>query len=438
MPPAITIENLGKSYRVDADGDAGNNTGARPAYRTLRDSLAATFRRRRRTLKSDNFWALKDVSFDVQPGEVLGVIGRNGAGKSTLLKILSRVTRPTTGRAALRGRVGSLLEVGTGFHPELSGRENVYLSGSILGMTRHEIRAKFDAIVAFAEVERFLDTPVKRYSSGMYVRLAFSVAAHLEPEILVVDEVLAVGDATYQRRCIDRMAALAAGGRTILFVSHNMDLIPRLCHRALLLDGGRAVRHGPAHDVLRDYLDQQLATAAGDDDLASRTHTGDGRARFISLRHVDDLGHPRLAHACGDDLVLRATIHSDHDLSDVALAIVVQTLQGARILTSWTRETNFRVDLHRGRQTFECRFKNVRLRPGRRVNIHLWMATQSVIDCVEHARLIDVTDTEDTRHLSTDPAHGVIVCDDTWRAIDTTPDNEPRTTDHGQLTCSSN
>jgi ABC-type molybdate transport system ATPase subunit len=274
----------------------------------------------------------------------------------------------------------------------------------------------------------------------MYVRLAFSVAAHLEPEILVVDEVLAVGDATYQRRCIDRMAALAAGGRTILFVSHNMDLIPRLCHRALLLDAGQIVRHGPADDVLRHYLDRQLADTATDDDLAAKTHTGDGRARFVSLRHVDAHGQPLLAHACGDDLTLRLTIRADHDIRDVALAVVIQTLQGARIITSWTRETDFRVDLHKGLQTFQCRFKNVRLRPGRRVNLHLWMATQSVIDCVEHARLLDVTDTEETRHLSTEAQQGVVVCDYDWRKLDTahTSDDEPLTMDHGQLTCLNN
>lgn len=413
MAPAISVENLGKRYRVDATADAD----ASPTYRTLRESLT-TLLTRRRSIHANPFWALSDVSFEVQPGEVLGVIGRNGAGKSTLLKILSRITKPTTGRAAIRGRVGSLLEVGTGFHPELTGRENVYLNGSILGMTRAEIRRKFDDIVAFAEVERFLDTPVKRYSSGMYVRLAFSVAVHLEPEILIVDEVLAVGDATYQRRCIDRMSALAAGGRTILFVSHNMDLIPRLCHRALLLDAGRAVLDGPAPAVMRCYLDRQLADAAGDDDLSTRTHIGDGRARFTAVRHVDPRGRPLLAHACGDDLILQVDVDSKHDIPDVALAVVIQTLQGARIITSWTREVDFRVDLEPGPQTFQCRLKDVRLRPGRRVNVHLWMATQSVIDCVEHARLIDVTDTDETRDLSTDPNHGVVVVDYQWSKVE--------------------
>jgi lipopolysaccharide transport system ATP-binding protein len=419
MSVAISVENLGKCYRVDG-------VDARPAYRTLRESIAGALKRPGRRKNPDNqFWALKDVDFDVRAGEVLGVIGRNGAGKSTLLKILSRITKPTTGRAAIHGRVGSLLEVGTGFHPELTGRENVYLNGSILGMSRQEIRRKFDQIVQFAEVERFLDMPVKRYSSGMYVRLAFSVAAHLEPEILVVDEVLAVGDATYQRRCIDRMSALAAEGRTVLFVSHNMDLIPRLCHSALLLDGGRAVMRGPAADVMRHYLDRQLHDAADDEDLSAKQHTGDGRARFTSVRHVDADGQPMLAHACGDDLILRLDVRCDRDIPDVALAVVLQTLQGARVITGWTREVNFRVDLEPGVQTFQCHFKDVRLRPGRRVNVHLWMATQSVIDCVEHARLVEVTDTPETRHLSTDPMHGVLVCDYQWSKVGSTRAERP-------------
>jgi len=201
----------------------------------------------------EEFWALKDVSFEVKRGEVVGIIGRNGAGKSTLLKILSRITEPTEGRVTLRGRVASLLEVGTGFHPELTGRENIFLNGAILGMTKAEIRKKFDEIVAFAEVERFLDTPVKRYSSGMYVRLAFAVAAHLEPEILVVDEVLAVGDAEFQKKCLGKMKDVATGGRTVLFVSHNMGAVTRLCQNGLLLQKGHLIKQGPVEEVISAY-----------------------------------------------------------------------------------------------------------------------------------------------------------------------------------------
>lgn len=246
---AIVVENLSKRYVI------GHQTQAD----TLRDALSGgvravwnRLRRQRQTL--EEFYALRDVSFAVEPGEVVGIIGRNGAGKSTLLKILSRITEPTTGRIALEGRVASLLEVGTGFHPELSGRENIFLNGAILGMSRAEIRQKFDEIVAFSEVEKFLDTPVKRYSSGMYVRLAFAVAAHLEPEILIVDEVLAVGDAQFQKKCLGKMQTVAKnGGRTVLFVSHNLEAIRTICPKGLLLDQGRLVATGEIGGVLGGY-----------------------------------------------------------------------------------------------------------------------------------------------------------------------------------------
>lgn len=251
---AIVVENVSKKYRLVRSGDE------RLPYRTLRDELVRWASwpvryLRGQTSRSEDFWALKDVSFEVQPGEVVGIIGRNGAGKSTLLKVLSRITKPTSGRVRLRGRVGSLLEVGTGFHPELTGRENIYLSGAVLGMRRAEIRRKFDEMVAFAEVEKFLETPVKRYSSGMYTRLAFAVAAHLEPEILLVDEVLAVGDAAFQKKCLGKMNEVAKGGRTVLFVSHNMNAVEELCGRVVLLRSGKLVRDGEdVRGVLHEYL----------------------------------------------------------------------------------------------------------------------------------------------------------------------------------------
>lgn len=249
----ITVENLGKRYQL------GQRSNAR--YTALRDVLTekaqGLFRRGQngKRDKIDNeIWALREVSFEVKRGEVIGIIGRNGAGKSTLLKILSRITEPTTGRVRLRGRVASLLEVGTGFHPELTGRENIYLNGAILGMTRAEIRRKFEEIVSFAEIEKFLDTPVKRYSSGMYVRLAFAVAAHLEPEILVVDEVLAVGDAEFQKKCLGKMSEVAQSGRTVLFVSHSMAAINRLCSRSVWLDQGRIAADGATQEITTKYL----------------------------------------------------------------------------------------------------------------------------------------------------------------------------------------
>ena len=250
----INIENIGKRYLIGHQRSNGNGMreiveGAlRAPLSLLRKSLE------QRKQKVEEFWALKDVSLNVEQGEVVGVIGPNGAGKSTLFKILSRITQPTCGRIHLKGRVASLLEVGTGFHPELTGRENIYMNGAILGMTRREIRKKFDEIVAFSEVEKFLDTPVKRYSSGMYVRLAFAVAAHLEPEILLVDEVLAVGDAAFQQKCMGKIDQVARGGRTILFVSHNMAAIARLCGRAFRIEGGRVVDSGDTERVVARYL----------------------------------------------------------------------------------------------------------------------------------------------------------------------------------------
>jgi len=250
MTVAIKVENLSKKYVIGA---------AQERQDTLRDWLVAAGRSlRRRPTTENEFWALRDVSFEVQRGEVVGVIGRNGAGKSTLLKILSRITEPTSGRAYINGRVGSLLEVGTGFHPELTGRENIFLNGAILGMRRTEIARKFDEIVAFAEIEKFLDTPVKRYSSGMYVRLAFAVAAHLEPEILLVDEVLAVGDAAFQKKCLGKMGDVAKEGRTVLFVSHNMAAVSQLCKRSVWLEAGCLQDVGTSSEIVRKYLSRGM------------------------------------------------------------------------------------------------------------------------------------------------------------------------------------
>jgi lipopolysaccharide transport system ATP-binding protein len=259
-------------------------------YRTLRESLAnavkAPFRKRKRI---EEFWALNEVSFEVQPGDVVGIVGRNGAGKSTLLKILSRIIKPTKGFVEMKGRVGSLLEVGTGFHPELTGRENVYLNGSILGMARREIAAKFDEIVAFAEVEKFLDTPVKRYSSGMYVRLAFAVAAHLEPEILIVDEVLAVGDAAFQKKCLGKMGEVSMGGRTILFVSHNMQAVTRLCTKGIMLADGKIMATGGIEQVVQAYMS---GGQFGPAKRAWETGCGPGNqiAKLVSARICSESG----------------------------------------------------------------------------------------------------------------------------------------------------
>lgn len=253
MKPIIKVQNLSKQFRINT----GERGGVR--YDTLRESLVTAMQsplkrlRRNGHAAADMIWALKDVSFEVMPGEVMGIIGPNGAGKSTLLSILSRIIEPTSGRAELYGRVASLLEVGTGFHPDLSGRENIYLNGAVLGMKRREIEARFDEIVAFAEIEKFIDTAVKRYSSGMYVRLAFAVAAHLDPEILIVDEVLAVGDASFQKKCLGKMDDVTRSGRTILFVTHNLGMITHLCEHAILLKEGHVQMMGPAAEIVDRY-----------------------------------------------------------------------------------------------------------------------------------------------------------------------------------------
>src|SRR6266568_4558229 len=282
---AIRVDDLSKQYTIGL---------AQRRHDTLRDqimdSLRSIFRSnghgstsgRKCSGASTTIWALKNISFEIKHGEVVGIIGRNGAGKSTLLKILSRITDPTTGRVEIYGRVGSLLEVGTGFHGELTGRENIYLNGAILGMRRGEIENKFDQIVAFAEVEKFIDTPVKRYSSGMYVRLAFAVAAHLEPELLIVDEVLAVGDAEFQRKCLGKMGDVARTGRTILFVSHNMGAVTSICERGIVLEAGRLVFSGPAIEAATVYLNQ-FSGAAEPRVAERRDRTGSGEVRLTGF-----------------------------------------------------------------------------------------------------------------------------------------------------------
>ena len=296
---AIRVEGLSKRYRIGARQER---------YYTLRDTLTESLARPFQHLWSffspngagsptpedSSVWALKDVSFDVTRGEVVGIIGRNGAGKSTLLKILSRITEPTEGRAKIHGRVGSLLEVGTGFHPELTGRENIYLNGAILGMKKAEIDRKFDEIVAFAEVEQFIDTPVKHYSSGMYLRLAFAVAAHLEPEILIVDEVLAVGDAAFQKKCLEKMGDVAKKGRTVLFVSHNLGAVIRLCDRCIWLNEGRVVRDGVPSEIINAYLKEGTSNQA-ERRWSFSEAPGDDSLRLIAVRICQPAGIPNAA-----------------------------------------------------------------------------------------------------------------------------------------------
>jgi lipopolysaccharide transport system ATP-binding protein len=335
--PIIEVENLSKRYRL---GQFNAQT-----MREEVEQFFARFRNKRAKKggelsgESSELWALKDVSFSVQPGEVIGIIGRNGAGKSTLLKILSRITEPTTGQARVRGRIASLLEVGTGFHPELSGRENIYLNGAILGMTRAEVKAKFDEIVAFAEVERFLETPVKRYSSGMYVRLAFAVAAHLEPEILIVDEVLAVGDVEFQRKCLGRMRSVSSKeGRTVLFVSHNMTAINSLCNRAMLMNGGRAGEIGPAPTITQRYIGASGSAEKRSRSWAYQDAPGDERFKITRIEITPDGADATAPIQMGTGFQIETDYWNLVDDGDVVLELIVRGADGTPAFHSYSTE----------------------------------------------------------------------------------------------------
>ncbi len=418
MPPAVSIQNLSKAFTLGQTQQGFVNMTD-----SLRRAARASLSRLNRWLKPsaadrNQYWALKDVSFDVNPGEVVGVIGRNGAGKSTLLKVLSRVTVPTSGRIEVRGRMGSMLEVNAGFHPELTGRENVFLAGSILGMRRREILAKFDQIVEFSEIGQHLDTPVKRYSSGQYVRLAFAVTAYLEPEVLIVDEVLAVGDATFQRRCIDRMADLARQGRTILFVTHNMQLVPQLCQRAVYLEKGAVKAIGPAAEVTQAYMDRLLEDSRVGD-LRDKPRTGDGRAQFVRAGVIDPAGRPLSVFTTGDDLIVHLEVEAKEPLPDLTMAVVLTSLHGARVISGWSREDGFSTALTPGPHVFECRFKNVCVRPGHTFLVNLWMATATgtLVDAVDHAIVMDAISDERYAHLSTSQDHGMVYFDHAWKRI---------------------
>jgi homopolymeric O-antigen transport system ATP-binding protein len=338
---AVRVRDLSKEYRIGHRFDR---------YKTLRESLASLvssparlLRRRPRSAEGDDLlWALRDVNFEVREGEVVGIVGRNGAGKSTLLKILARITDPTLGTAEIHGRVGSLLEVGTGFHPELTGRENIYLNGAILGMRRAEIGRKFDEIVAFSEVEQFIDTPVKRYSSGMYLRLAFAVAAHLEPEILLVDEVLAVGDADFQKKCLGKMGDVALEGRTVLFVSHNMPAVQALCSRAILLRAGTVAVDGSTGEVLREYLGHLLATAAHAFEN-NPDRRGDGSVRLTAARVLDDQGTPCERVVAGTPITLEFSYENNVEAERIDLILALVNHLGITVSHMSTRIADFPV-----------------------------------------------------------------------------------------------
>ena len=394
---AIRVDGLGKRYRI----------GQRERYKTLRDSLTdlihAPFRRlsfskrpvssvdKQPQVDDGHIWALKDISFEVKGGEVLGIIGPNGAGKTTALKILSRITEPTEGHAQVFGRVGSLLEVGTGFNPELTGRENVYLNGAILGMKRSEIELKFDQMLAFSGVEKFIDTPVKRYSSGMYVRLAFAVAAHLDPEILVIDEVLAVGDVEFQKRCLGKMQDVAGGGRTVLFVSHNMTAISSLCSRVILLDQGKLVFDGDVLAGITRYM-SNVGQAASRDLFDVKTRRGPRQfARIAWLSVHDKTGQARDMLLMGAPIIIRLEILCMQTIQRPEIGIALTNQMGVTIHLFVSTWEGLDGDLNEGRHTFEVEIPQVMVYPGRYI-LTPWVKRQgtSVDDQVDNALMIEV------------------------------------------------
>jgi len=389
---ALRTIGLGKMYHIGAE---------RQAYGTLRDTLAQAVRRPIERIRnpgaathsSDDLWALRDVDLQVRHGETLGVIGRNGAGKTTLLKLLSHITEPTEGRVEIRGRVGSLLEVGTGFHPELTGRENIQLNGAILGMTRAEIKSKFDEIVEFSEISRFLETPVKRYSTGMYVRLAFAVAAHLEPEILIVDEVLSVGDAGFQKKCLGKMEDVAGRGRTVLFVSHNMAAVRSLCRTAVQIEAGRIVNSGEAGPVVAHYLAQQAGTGASVR-WERGQGPGDDQARLVCVEVLDHTG--KVASLVTTDLPFDVRMEFDLFRADEAFCIGfdLATSDGTVVMRSYQTDTAQEQwpDLRDGRNSIGCTIPAGLLNEGRyfvmpRLSIHAvrWIVnSESVVSFQVH------------------------------------------------------
>jgi lipopolysaccharide transport system ATP-binding protein len=344
--PIISVENLGKRYRVKRPGSRGGG-GLRHAIEagaaSLWNGLSRIVQGRApydRIAPEDEFWALKDINFEVQAGECVGIIGRNGAGKSTLLKILSRITEPSTGRAVLRGRVGSLLEVGTGFHPELTGRENIFLNGAILGMRRHEINKRMDEIVAFAEVDEFLDTPVKHYSSGMYMRLAFAVAAHLDPEILIVDEVLAVGDSHFQKKCLGKMSEVTRDGRTVLFVSHNMAMIIQLCTKVVWLNKGFLAKHGPTDETIKNYMSEFKSNSI--DNLLAYGKNMPGND-YIKLKNVQTKNNnDQQLHYFGNTEKIKVYIEFEinKNISGIRFAIRLTNEDGVVVFTTTDQDNN--------------------------------------------------------------------------------------------------
>ena len=405
--PIISVENLSKCYVLGHQMAKGD--GLRHVIENAFRAPGEWFRQRRekRQASQEAFWALRDVSFEIGRGDVVGVIGRNGAGKSTLLKIMSRITEPTSGRITLDGRVASLLEVGTGFHQELTGRENIFLNGAILGMSKAEIKRKFDEIVAFSEVEKFLDTPVKRYSSGMYVRLAFAVAAHLEPEILIVDEVLAVGDMEFQKKCLGKMEDVSKGGRTVVFVSHNMDAILRLCPRSILLDRGRLQMHAESRQAVAAYSAHRIQQESVID-LTQMVRAGHPRfkAKYTSIRL---LGAVNWSIAYGEPLSFEVTLATECGLAGIELGISIFSATGSEITSNLSSHLQTIKTNQAGPHTFKVEYQNLRLVPGS-YYVQLGLRSEAGFeDFISKSCEFEVRTSELSSQHKTDTFRGVLV-----------------------------
>lgn len=421
MAPILEIRNLSKEYSLGRIRRR-NESFRELLVRGLR--LPVDVLRGRQTARDTKFWALRDISFDVKAGEVLGVIGRNGAGKSTLLKIMSRITDPTEGLIHVRGRLSSLLEVGTGFHPELTGRENIFLNGAILGMRKAEIVAKFDEIVAFSEIEKFLDTPVKRYSSGMYVRLAFSVAAHLNPEILVVDEVLAVGDMAFQKKCLGKMSEVSQGGRTVLFVSHNMAAVQNLCATAIVLSEGKLVFHGASKDAIDFYLHSTSGEGSqGHVVDISKVRRRPGllpvlqRVEFYTAGNTPVRGTLPMGHS----LQMRIHFHLEKPTEKIEVGIGFDSMFGQRIFTAHTSfEPGCFYEEQVGPQTYVCNIPSLTLVPGE-YSVRVWVdASRDSLDIVDDAARLQVIES-DYYGTGRVPWNGTFVLEHHWHLEQGTP-----------------
>ncbi len=395
----INIENLGKQYEIGSAEDRG-----RTFREALTDKVLSPLRRIRRTFTSGNLdieaesksiWALKNLSIQIKQGEILGVIGRNGAGKSTLLRILSRITEPTEGRVGISGRVGSLLEVGAGFHSELTGRENIYLNGSILGMKKAEINRKFDEIVAFAEIEKFIDTPVKRYSSGMYMRLAFAVAANLEPEILLVDEVLAVGDTTFQTKCLAKMSSVTQQGRTVLFVSHNMGAVGSICQQGIVLDGGRLIFQGQIQEAIQFYEKEIAQKKYTDKSIIERNdRSGSGDVKLVDFYIENEIGEKidRIQNGNTVKLYFCYRTKREQGAKDVDLNIVVERETGENVFQLGTRFTGQQIKHLPHKGQIVCTIKRFPLVPGK-YKLSLYLESEmSAADYIIPLSYLDVVD----------------------------------------------